>query len=124
MADPRQLLPLRAETFQILLILADGDRHGWRLVRELEGRSGVSMLPGNFYRLLRGMAREGLIETVEPSKTERERAAADTGLNAERRRYFRLTAFGRAVAKAEARRLEQLVVESRQRKLLPTRARG
>jgi hypothetical protein len=51
----------------------------------------------------------------------RERGAADTGANADRRRYFRLTPFGRDVARAEARRLEQLVSESRQKRLLTQR---
>jgi DNA-binding PadR family transcriptional regulator len=116
------LLPLKPVVFQILLVLAEGDRHGWKLVQDVQRRwGGERLLPGNFYRVLKGMLAEGLIEDVEPSKAEREQAQADTGANAERRRYVRLAAFGRDVARAEARRLEALVAESRDRRLLAPR---
>jgi DNA-binding PadR family transcriptional regulator len=120
--DPRDLLPLKPVVFQILLVLADGDRHGWNLVHALQQRAGGErLLPGNFYRVLKGMLAEGLIEEVTPSRAEREQAQADTGANAERRRYVRLAPFGRDVARAEARRLEALVAESRDRRLLAPR---
>jgi DNA-binding PadR family transcriptional regulator len=123
--DPRRLLPLKPIIFQILLILADGESHGWHLVHALQQRTGGDrLLPGNFYRQLKAMATEGLIEEIEPSRVIRERAAADTGANAERRRYFRLTPFGRDVARAEAARLEDLVAESRQKKLLSVKERA
>jgi DNA-binding PadR family transcriptional regulator len=94
-------------TFQVLLALAEGERHGWALVRELQARDpGERILPGNFYRTLRGMLAEGLIE--------------ESGTR-DRRTYFRLTKAGREAAKAEARRLESLVAESRARKLLTAR---
>lgn len=93
--------------FQVLLALADGDRHGWALVRELQARDpDERILPANFYRTLRAMLAEGLIE--------------ESGTNA-RRTYFRLTKQGRDAAKHEARRLEALVAESRARKLLTAR---
>jgi len=120
--DPSDLLPLKPVVFQILLVLADGERHGWSLVHALQQRTGGErLLPGNFYRVLKAMLAEGLIEDAEPSRTERELAQADTGANADRRRYVRLTPFGRDAARAEARRLEALVVESRARRLLSTR---
>ena len=120
--DPRGLLPLKPVVFQILLVLADGERHGWSLVHALQQRTGGErLLPGNFYRLLKAMTTEGLIEDAVPSRAERELAQADTGANAERRRYVRLTPFGRDVARAEARRLEALVAESRDRRLLSAR---
>lgn len=120
--DPRDLLPLKPVVFQILLVLADGERHGWSLVHALQQRTGGErLLPGNFYRVLKAMLAEGLIEDAEPSRTERELAQADTGANADRRRYVRLTPFGRDAARAEARRLEALVVESRAHRLLSTR---
>jgi DNA-binding PadR family transcriptional regulator len=120
--DARDLLPLKPVVFQILLVLADGERHGWSLVHALQQRTGGErLLPGNFYRVLKAMLAEGLIEDAEPSRTERELAQADTGANADRRRYVRLTPFGREAARAEARRLEALVVESRARRLLSTR---
>ncbi len=122
--DARDLLPLKSVVFEILLVLADGDRHGWSLVRELERRTGQArLLPGNFYRVLKGMLHEGLIEDVEPSRAMRAQAAADTGANAERRQYFGLTKFGREVARAEARRLEALVAESRGKRLIEAKGR-
>jgi len=120
--DPRDLLPLKPLVFQMLLVLADGDRHGWSLVHELQQRTGgARLLPGHCYRVLKALTTEGLIEEVEPTRAERAAAAADTGANADRRRYLRLTALGREVARAEARRLEALVIESRDRRLLSTR---
>jgi len=120
--DARDLLPLKPVVFQMLLVLADGHQHGWSLVRELQRRAGGDrLLPGNLYRVLKGMAAEGLIDEAEPSRDMRQQAEADTGGNAERRRYFGLTPFGREVARAEARRLEALVAESRDRRLLAAR---
>lgn len=122
--DARGLLPLKPVVFEILLVLAEGDRHGWNLVRALERRTGQArLLPGNFYRVLKGMLSEGLIEAAEPSRAMRAQAAADTGANADRRQYFRLTRFGRDVARAEARRLEALVVESRDKRLIEAKGR-
>jgi DNA-binding PadR family transcriptional regulator len=121
--DPRELVPLKPLVFQILLALAEGERHGWRLVRDLEQRTdGPRLLTGNFYRLLRSMMAEDLIAEQAPTRTMRTQAAEETGANAERRRYFALTAFGRRVARAEAERLEQLVAESRRKQLLASRA--
>jgi DNA-binding PadR family transcriptional regulator len=106
--------PLKPLVFQVLLALFEGERHGWALVREVQQRGGFDqIMPGNFYRTLRGMLAEGLIEEVP------DRASEDR--DDERRRYFRLTAFGQAAATAEARRLEALVHESRAKKLLTKR---
>ena len=109
---------MKSLNFQVLLALAGGERHGWALVRELQQRSpDEGILPGNFYRTLRGMLAEGLIEEAKRGAG----AAADR--NEERRTYFRLTRAGRDAAKAEARRLESLVAESRSKKLLSARGR-
>jgi DNA-binding PadR family transcriptional regulator len=107
-------LPLKPLVFQVLVALADGERHGWSLVREVQQRSGFSrIMPGNFYRTLRAMLADGLI-TESP-----ERPAAD--VDDERRRYFQLTTLGAAVAAAEAARLEAAVVEARAKRLLTGR---
>src|SRR3954462_3906563 len=91
--------PLKPLVFQVLLALVDGDRHGWSLVREVQQRgSFAQIMPGNFYRTLRGMLADGLIEEA-PDREE-------TGPNDERRRYFRLTAAGERAAVDEGRRLE------------------
>jgi DNA-binding PadR family transcriptional regulator len=101
--------------FQVLLALADGaGRHGWSLVREIQQRGDFGqIMPGNFYRTLRGMLADGLIEDA------RDRAPVDP--EDDRRRYFRLTAAGERAAVAEARRLEALVLESRAKNLLAKR---
>jgi DNA-binding PadR family transcriptional regulator len=109
-------LPLKPLVFQVLLALAEGERHGWRLVREVQQRGGFArIMPGNFYRTLRGMLADGLIE---PRDTPSGRDDAD-----ERRRYFGLTRLGEQVAAAEARRLEAAVSEARAKRLL-ARSRG
>jgi DNA-binding PadR family transcriptional regulator len=106
-------LPLKPLVFQILLALSDDERHGWSLVREVQQRGGFArLMPGNFYRTLRSMLADGLIE--ESSKRSPRPADDDD----ERRRYFRLTPLGAAVATAEARRLEAAVLEARAKRLL------
>ena len=105
-------LPLKPLVFQILLALADGERHGWALVRDVQTRGGFDrIMPGNFYRTLRTMLADGFIE-----ESVAVRASQDED---ERRRYFRLTPHGHALAVAEAKRLESLVLEARTKRLLP-----
>ncbi len=102
--DPRDLLPLKPLVFQVLLALSDSDRHGWSLVREVQQRTGGDrVLPANFYRTLRAMLAEGLIE--------------ETGRKDDRR-YFRATTLGRDAARLEARRLQELLSDARTRRLL------
>ena len=109
MADARRFLPLNTLVFETLLALTGDTRHGWDLVREIQQRlGGERVLPANFYRTLRTMLAEGLIEESARPKDE----------SAERRRYFTVTPLGREVARLEARRLETLVVESRAKRLL------
>lgn len=114
-------MALKPLVFETLLTLAAGEQHGWALARDLEQRTGQPVLPGNFYRLLRAMQAEGLIEEAEAPPAARVRALPETGLNADRRRYLRITAAGRDAAKKEARRLDALVAESRARRLLSNR---
>lgn len=115
--DVEQLLPLKPLVFEILLALVDGERHGWSLVRQMQQRpGGRPIMPGNFYRTLRRMLADGLIEE------SRRRSARDE--DDARRRYFRLTPLGARVAAVEARRLEALVVESREKRLLSLRSRS
>ena len=112
--DVDRHLPLKPLVFQVLLSLADGERHGWSLVREVQERGGFSrIMPGNFYRTLRAMLADGLIAEAP----ERPAPAEDD----ERRRYFQLTPLGEAVATAEATRLEAAVVEARAKRLLARR---
>jgi DNA-binding PadR family transcriptional regulator len=109
-------MAMKPLVFQILLSLAEGERHGWSLVREIQQRGDFDpIMPGNFYRTLRGMLAEGLIEETEPRGKEKDKDED------ERRRYFCLTAAGSTAAAAEAKRLEALVAESRAKKLLTKR---
>jgi DNA-binding PadR family transcriptional regulator len=111
--DPRDLLPLKPLVFDVLLALDNGERHGWSLVRELQDGGHHTILPANFYRILRTMLGDGLIEESD--------RVADEG--EERRRYFRLTSRGREVARLEARRVHMLANDKRFQRLLKPTAR-
>lgn len=105
--DPETLLPLTPAVFQIMLSLADGERHGYSILREVERSTDgkVKLGPTTLYRSIRQMLAAGLIEEAEERP--------DPALDDERRRYYRLTTFGRQVALAEMRRLEWLVSMAR-----------
>jgi DNA-binding PadR family transcriptional regulator len=108
-----RFLPLKPLVLDILMALSDGKRHGWSLVRDVQEREGgARILPGNFYRTLRTLKDDGLIEDAPGDSNE------DPG---ERRQYFKLTTLGTKVAQAEARRINALVVDPRMRRLLKAR---
>jgi DNA-binding PadR family transcriptional regulator len=106
------LLPLPASEFQILLALADGERHGYAIMQEIERRSAgaVRLGPGTLYGSIKRMLAAGLIEESDA----RPAASSDD----ERRRYYRITVLGRLAATAEARRMERLVAAARAKRLL------
>ena len=109
--DLNSLLPLKPLVFQILLVLHDGERHGYSIVKQLARESsGRQLAPGNLYRTLRSMMAQGLIEESE--------SRPDPALDDERRRYFCLAALGRRLAGAEAARLEELLSSARRHRLL------
>ena len=110
------LLPLPPATFHILLALSDEDRHGYGIIQDVAARTRgeLKLSPGTLYRSIQRMQEQGLI--VET----RERPAPED--DDERRRYYRITPFGNAVAKAEARRLTQLVRMARAKGFAPERA--
>jgi len=109
-------LPLRRVEFHILLSLVDGERHGYGIIRDIEAR-GESAVPdvGTMYRALARMAEAGLIESAE------RKPATDSG--DERRNYYRITSLGTRVARAEARRMRELVQAARAGGLLPKEAK-
>lgn len=113
--DPDSLLPLPPATFHILVAVADEARHGYAIMQDVAARTGgdLELSAGTLYRSIQRMLEQGLI--VEPR--ERPHPALDD----ERRRYYRITPFGAAVARAEARRLAQLVKMARARGLMPER---
>jgi DNA-binding PadR family transcriptional regulator len=114
--DIDALLPLPEATFHILLALADSDRHGYAIIQDVAERTGgeVTLGAGTLYRSIQRMQEQGLIvETRERPSPE---------LDDERRRYYRITPFGAAVARAESRRLARLVRLARARGLAPKTA--
>jgi hypothetical protein len=71
--DARSFLPLKPLVFQVLLTLSAGERHGWSLVREIQqAGAGARVLPANFYRTLRSMLADGLIEETEARRAAEE----------------------------------------------------
>lgn len=117
--DLRAFLPLKDLVFRILIALAEGEQHGWSLVQTLDEPSGrTRLLPGHLYRTLDRMLEDGLVEERDqpstPQTTDGKRGTAPS-------RFFRLTPFGREVAKAETHRLEALTARSRNRLLLGPR---
>lgn len=100
-------------TYQILLALADADRHGYGIIKDIEAHQGSAPTTGALYLALQRMEREGLIAAAEGA------AGEDA-----RRRYYRLTRRGREAAEAESVRLAALVSTARRKRLLEGRARA
>jgi DNA-binding PadR family transcriptional regulator len=100
---PDSLLPLQPAVFHILMALAGEDLHGYAIIQEVLAQTSgdVRLSPGTLYRSIQRMLDDDLIVEVH------ERPAPD--LDDERRRYYRITKFGRAVAREEAHRLTDLV---------------
>ena len=112
---PESFLPLPRDTFHILVSLADRDRHGYSVMLDVSERTGgaLRLSPSSLYAAIRRLLGQGLITEL----AER----PDPEHDDERRRYYQLTPLGRRVAKAEARRLEQLLADARATGLLPRR---
>jgi DNA-binding PadR family transcriptional regulator len=106
-SKPDSLLPLPTAVFHILIALADRDRHGYSIMQDVAARTGgkVQLSAGTLYSSVRRMLEQGLIEELaespDPSSTD------------ERRRYYRLTRFGKRVAAAEVERLNAMVKQAR-----------
>jgi DNA-binding PadR family transcriptional regulator len=114
--DPESFLPLHRDTFHVLVSLADRDRHGYAVMQDVIERTdgALRLSPSSLYASIRRLLEQGLIEEL----AER----PDPENDDERRRYYRLTRLGRAVATAEARRLERLLGDARATGLLPRRS--
>jgi DNA-binding PadR family transcriptional regulator len=114
--SPESQLPLPSATFHILMALADGDRHGYAIIQEVTARTSgeVTLSAGTLYRSIQRMVDQELVAEL----TLRERPADDDP----RRRYYRLTPFGRAVAEAETRRLGDLLRLARASGFTPRKA--
>jgi DNA-binding PadR family transcriptional regulator len=123
--NPLSFLPLTPFAFQVLLALADGERHGYAIIKEVEERSGgsVRLRTGTLYTLLQRLLEEELI--AQPEATGRPELGSTPTVEAgpaaradSRRRYYRLTALGDAVLRAEAQRLEGLIGDARRKHVL------
>jgi DNA-binding PadR family transcriptional regulator len=115
-ADPRSFLPLPPQWLQVLLALADADRHGYGIILEIAERTGGALRlgTGTLYTALARLEASGLV--VE---SPRRPAAGDDD---ERRKYYRMTPLGRAVLQAETARLDTLVRDARRKGIQPGRA--
>jgi DNA-binding PadR family transcriptional regulator len=114
--NPEDLLPLTPAMFHILLALADRERHGYDIMREVDERTEgkVKIGPGTLYGSIKRMLEAGWIEELDERP--------DPDLDDERRRYYQLTDFGYRLAVAEAERLDRLVKSARTKKLLSARS--
>ena len=115
MDDPRRFLPLTPQQFHILLALTDGHLHGYAIIRDIADRTEGSLRLGTG-TLYTALARLEALALVEES----DRRAAPSE-DDQRRRYYRLTPAGKAVLRAETRRLETLVQHARRKGLSPVR---
>jgi len=107
---PESLLPLPPATFDILLTLADGEQHGYAIMKAVADRTGgaVRLGPGTLYGALKRLLATGVVEEID----RRDQDGDDT------RRHYRLTRFGRDVARAEAQRLARTVKAARSKGLI------
>jgi DNA-binding PadR family transcriptional regulator len=113
--DFKELLPLPRAAFHILVALADQDRHGYAIMQDVASRTDgqLKLSPGTLYGSIKRLLEAGLIVEID----ERKGHATDD----ERRRYYRITRFGRDVAQAEADRLTDLLRQARAAGLIARR---
>ena len=114
--SPEELLPLPVASFHILLSLAAEDRHGYAIIQDVAARTGgdVRLSAGTLYRSIQRMLEQELLVEID------ERPSPEN--DDERRRYYRITPLGEAVARAEARRLNELVRLARASGFVPRKA--
>jgi len=110
--SPDGFLPLTPAVFHVLLALADGEKHGYAIMQEVEEVTGgkVHMGPGTLYGSIKRMLAAGLIEESDDRP--------DPTLDDERRRYYRQTGLGRKVLREEAERMAELTALARRKHVL------
>jgi len=103
--------PVTAAMFNVLLSLADGEKHGYAILKEVEDQTAgeVQLSTGTLYGIIKRLLAEGLIAELRSRPLERDD---------QRRRYYRLTEDGRQVAVAEAQRMEKLLARARTKRLI------
>ena len=110
--SPESTSPLSAQVFQILLSLLDGEMHGYALIQDIRRRTDdeVVLTASTLYAAMKRLLAAHWIEEVELETPPPD--------HDDRRRYYRMTALGRAAARAEAQRLERLTAMARDKRLL------
>ncbi len=105
-------LPLSSQVFHVLLALADGEKHGYVISKEIARRTGdeVRLSAGTLYGIIKRLLDDGMIEESADRP--------DFSLDDERRRYYRLTKLGHSVAEAEAERMERVIAMARAKRVL------
>ena len=108
----REFLPLTPIVLHILLALADGDKHGYAIIKEVRRRTNgdVELGASSLYAVLKRLLGDRLVAEAD--------ARPDPALDDERRRYYRITALGRDTMLAELRRLESILVQARAKRLV------
>jgi DNA-binding PadR family transcriptional regulator len=111
--DPQEFLPLPSSSFHVLLVLAQGEKHGYAIMQEVEriSEGAVRMGPGTLYGTIKRLLEGGLVEETNERP--------DPALDDERRRYYRITGVGDRVVAAEVRRLSTMIERSVLRRLAP-----
>src|SRR4051812_20128827 len=102
-------MPLTPAVFGILMALADGEKHGYAIMQAVLSEVGLRIGPGTLYGTLDRLLKAGFVGETEGS--------GETSAHSERRRYYRLSGFGRKVLEAEVNRLQQAVTLARRKKL-------
>src|SRR5437667_8392142 len=115
--DPETMLPLTPAVFHVLLALAEGERHGYAIMREVaESTHGrIKMGPGTLYGTVKRLLEARLIEESDERP--------DPEMDDERRRYYRLAGLGQRVLKAEALRYAEMAEVARRKGLIGKRAK-
>lgn len=111
--NPNELVPLTPPMFEVLIALADGEKHGYAILKEVARRTDgrITLSPGTLYAIVRRFVNDGVIAESDERP--------DPALDDERRRYYRLTDFGRELARAEGRRMETALGMARAKSLIP-----
>lgn len=113
-SHPSAQLPLSVPVFQILVALADRDLHGYAIIQDVAARTEgeVQLTASTLYAAIRRMLEAGMIDEVDEPRHGVDR-------DDERRRYYRMTLYGREIARLEAARLERAAGMARAKRLLP-----
>ena len=116
--DPEKMLPLTPAVFHILLALADGERHGYAIMRDVAANTGgqIQMGPGTLYGTIKRLLASGLVEEADERP--------DPDVDVERRRYYRITALGRQVLQAESARMATWLDAARAKRVDPRARRA